>query len=234
MNRLMMTGSMIACWGAASVVLAASPVPIDCPTPPPCAADGTCYPNECTWGWYPCRWRKWPGEELEPTPAGAQPTPAELKGSGLNPYETPTPEHEDTQAPPSTIKKPEGSSSVAPAGEPPAPPEGAAPSRPLPPSGSPAGPSGPPQTAPTRGYSTPSYPTPYRPTPSNPAGARQPTSDADPPPALPRQLSAAWRSPAVADALPAANPMRPSNASRRSNGDDPPPTMPSVFHSAAL
>ena len=43
---------------------AAHPCTIDRPTPPPCAADGTCYPNENTWGWYPCHWRQWPGEVL--------------------------------------------------------------------------------------------------------------------------------------------------------------------------
>jgi hypothetical protein len=232
MNRLTITACVMLCWSGLSGVFAASPVPIDCPTPPPCAADGTCYPNETTWGWYPCHWRKWPGEELVPTPAGGQPTPAELKGSGLNPYETPTPEREEEKAPPST-KKTEANSTAAPTGEPPAPSEGAGPSR-SGPAGAPTGPITPPQSAPTRGYSTPSYPTPYKPTPTPSAGARQPTSDADPPPALPRQLVPSARRPAVADALPSRLPSRSINAGGRQNGEDPPPSIPSIFHSAAL
>jgi hypothetical protein len=236
MKRLTVTWCLIACWGGASCALAVSPIPIDRPTPPPCAADGTCYPNEGTWGWYQCRWRKWPGEELVPTPAGVQPTPAQVqKGTDLTPFETPTPEHEDMQAPPST-KKTESTSAATPEGESGVPSEGAAASRPSSGTEMPR----PPQTtpAPSRGYSTPSYPTPnypapYKPGPSAPAGASQPTSEADPPPALPWMKSASRR-PAVAEAMPNAGPRASRSVAPRSAGDDPPPSMPSIFHSAAL
>jgi hypothetical protein len=240
MKKLTMTWCLLAYWGSVCCAWAVTPFPIDHPTPPPCAADGTCYPNEGTWGWYQCRWRKWPGEELVPTPAGVQPTPAEVqKGTDLTPYETPTPEREDTQAPPPT-KKPEVGSTTPPEGES-APAEGGATPRPLPNAGTPAPQSlTPPSTpSPNRSYSTPSYPTPNYPAPHKPttapsAGSRQPTSDADPPPALPWQASAAGRRPAMAKASPNAS-LRPApNALPRQNGDDPPPAMPSVFHSAAL
>src|SRR6516165_6695603 len=155
---------------AASWATAATPLPIDRPTPPPCAADGTCYPNEGTWGWYPCKWRRWPGEVLEPTPAGAQPTPAELQKGGLGPFEAPTPEREDTQAPPSTTKKTEAKTGTG-EGEPTnvEPEGGAMPTR-TPREGVTAPPQ-PPQEAPTgapRGYSAPNIPTPNYPTPNYP------------------------------------------------------------------
>jgi hypothetical protein len=241
MKRSMISWCLLACWGGASCALAVTPFPIDRPTPPPCAADGTCYPNEGTWGWYQCRWRKWPGEELVPTPEGVQRTPAELqKGTDLTPYETPTPEHEDTQAPPSTTKKNETSSAATPEGEPGAPSEGAATSHPVPSAETPTPPRPPQATpAPSRGYSTPSYPTPnypapYKPSPTSPSGARQPTGDADPPPALPWPKSSLSRRPAVADALPNSGPRASRSVAPRSSGDDPPPSMPSLFHSAAL
>ena len=52
---------------------AAGPPPIDRPSPPACCADGMCYPNPTTWGFYGTRWRRWPTTQLEPTPADAQP-----------------------------------------------------------------------------------------------------------------------------------------------------------------
>jgi hypothetical protein len=237
MKRLTTTWCLLACWGGVSCVLAATPFPIDHPTPPPCAADGTCYPNEGSWGWYQCRWRKWPGEELAPTPAGVQPTPAELqKGTDLNQYETPTPEREDTQAPPSTTKKTEPGSTNTPEEEPAAPSEGGVTPRPTPSTGPPAASPRTPQgaPAPSRGYSTPSYPAPYKPTPSPPQGTRQPTSDADPPPALPWRMSASARRPAMADAAGNGARRTAPSASPRPVGDDPPPAVPSVWHSAAL
>jgi hypothetical protein len=240
MKRLTITCYTLVCWGGVSSALAVTPLPIDRPTPPPCAADGTCYPNEGTWGWYQCRWRKWPGEELVPTPAGVQPTPAEVqKGTDLTPFETPSPEHEDIQAPPST-KKTESSSAATPEGESATPSEGATPSRTAPSSETPMPPRPPQGTpAPSRGnstpsYPTPNYPTPYKPTPTTPGGAHQPTSDADPPPALPWPKSSASRRPAVAEALPSTGPHASRSVAPRSGGDDPPPSMPSVFHSAAL
>jgi hypothetical protein len=231
MNRLTMTGCLLACCGGVSSLWAATPLPIDRPTPPPCAADGTCYPNECTWGWYPCHWRKWPGEELVPTPAGVQPTPAQRGGADLSPYETPSAEHEDVQAPPSTTKKPEASSTTAPDSEQSGSPEGGTPPRSAPSSGTPVAPAGPPQSGPNRGYSPPSYPTPYKPTPTPPQGTRQPTSDADPPPALPWQMSASLSRAATIGVSPETNSVR---TAIRHTGDDPPPAIPSVFHSAAL
>jgi hypothetical protein len=52
----------IACC-VATAALGRAPL-IDPPTPPPCAADGICYPNTGGWGYYPARWRKWTGVQL--------------------------------------------------------------------------------------------------------------------------------------------------------------------------
>jgi hypothetical protein len=242
MNPIAKTGCVLVIFGSASVAAAISPNHIDRPTPPPCAADGTCYPNENTWGWYPCHWRQWPGEVLVPTAAGAQPTPAEGQGGALKPYETPTPEQEDAQAPPST-KKTETGAPTAPESAPITPPtEGGAPTRPsasptpTPPSttGRPqqgAPPSSSPYPAPS--YPAPSYPTPLRPTPTSPTGARPTTSDNDPPPSLPWKFSASGRG-TMADALPQTTLRERPTATRQPAGNDPPPALPSVFHSAAL
>jgi hypothetical protein len=70
---------------------------LDRPTPPACCADGICYPNPATWGAYPTRWRRWPGEVLTPADLAAPTRP------GLLPtLEPPGPEDEDRRAPPPT------------------------------------------------------------------------------------------------------------------------------------
>ena len=110
-------------WCAFSIVccvagLAAGRAPlIDPPTPPPCAADGTCYPNTGEWGYYPARWRTWPGATLEPTPAKS-PTEAEGQVSPeLGHTETPPAELEDAAAPPSSPKREEQPEGPPAAGE---------------------------------------------------------------------------------------------------------------------
>jgi hypothetical protein len=152
-------------WCTLSIVcsvagLAAGRAPlIDPPTPPPCAADGTCYPNTGEWGYYPSRWRTWPGAQLEPT-AAKSPTPAEGQISPeLRHTETPPAELEDAAAPPSSPKHEEPAEG--------APAEGAK---------QPAAESQP--------STLPNVPLPDAESP--PLG---PTSENDPPPALPRSLS---------------------------------------------
>lgn len=234
MKRITLIGTSLAAFGCASFAVGGSPLHVDRPTPPPCAADGTCYPNENTWGWYPCHWRQWPGEVLAPTPAGAQPTPAEGPGGQLKPYETPSPEQEDAQAPPST------KTSAAPEAVPAAPPaEGGAPARTSAAPGAPPEPVRPPQTTPatphtTPNYPTPNYPTPNRPTPGASSGARPSTTDNDPPPSLPWQVSSSRRRAAMADAAPRTDVQQHPTAPHQPAGNDPPPSLPSVFHSAAL
>ena len=65
------------------------------PTPPPCAADGTCHPNSTEWGYSHTRWRPWPGEPAarRPTTEGERPAPGE--GLELDPSLLPSPEEED-------------------------------------------------------------------------------------------------------------------------------------------
>lgn len=67
----------------------------DRPTPPPCSAEGGCYPKRSEWGYYEGRWRRWPGDYDE-----AFPTPADGGKSVLDPVEPIAPELEDQQAPP--------------------------------------------------------------------------------------------------------------------------------------
>ncbi len=185
---------------------------IDPPTPPPCAADGTCYPNTCRWGFYPGRWRTWPGTELAPEPTSAAPTPAEQKrvSEELGHSETPPAELEDAAAPPSSPKH-----------EPPA----AAPeSNEKPPtSGGDGLPPG-----------MPDVPLPDVETPSTAPLVAPPTSQADPPPALPSALSrlrSEWGGSATTGQA-AAPVVRKPGISRVPSGD--PPPSPPWGHSAAL
>ncbi len=158
MKRFNTLCCLLAAWGATSLAMGRGPY-VDPPTPPPCAADGTCYPNTGEWGYYPARWRTWPGDQLEPTPSKS-PTEAEGQVSPeLSHSETPPPDLEDAAAPPSSPKREE------PSAEPPV--EGGEPA----PDGK-------------GGTSLPNVPLPDDETP--PLG---PTSDHDPPPALPSSLS---------------------------------------------
>jgi hypothetical protein len=91
------TASVLVIGGSAAV---AGPPPLDRPSPPACCADGMCYPNPTTWGVYKTRWRPWPTEELEPTPAEARP-PADMV-PGAERFERPPAEEEDRAAPPPT------------------------------------------------------------------------------------------------------------------------------------
>jgi hypothetical protein len=160
MNRLTTLFCWLAVCGVTGSASGRSPLPIDPPTPPPCAADGTCYPNTCEWGYYPSRWRTWPGDQLEPTPSK---TPTEAEGRvspELGHSETPPPELEDAAAPPSSPKREEATAEPPAAGErPPATDNGES--------------------------SLPNVPLPDAETPS-PLGT---TSEFDPPPPLPRSLS---------------------------------------------
>ena len=147
---------------------------IDPPTPPPCAADGTCYPKTGEWGYYQGRWRTWPGVNLEPTPAKS-PTEADGQVSPeLGHAETPPAELEDAAAPPSSPRREE------PAEAPPAPgsvpPGGETNESPLP-------------SMPRPGVERPSLAPPDE-SLGNPIDSLGPTSDSDPPPTLPRALSA--------------------------------------------
>lgn len=193
---------------------AASHPPIDRPSPPPCCADGVCYPNG-TWGVYPTRWRRWPTEPsaaLEPTPE--RPQPRDL-GPDVPPYQTPTPEEEDRRAPPPT-RRPEGVE-AAEEGDDVAP--GATPTSPTTPTTPPVGPvpdgSGGPRSLQGPMESAPSMPW------------DEPTSSNDPPPAPP--FAARQASQTNAPARPAPNQatgprvpvLRPADASA-----DPPPALP--------
>ena len=176
-RRLITTLGAIAISEMAAIAAGHSPLPIDPPSPPPCAVDGTCYPNQDYWGHYPGRWRQWPGVELVPTPSGKIPTPAGRPGmpnGELNASEPPSPEKEDVQAPPSSTKKKPEVTGEGKAGEGGGEKGGG--------KGEPESPPNLPGLPPLPG--SPKYETPPTVSP------RESTSDSDPPPALPFAMTA--------------------------------------------
>jgi hypothetical protein len=203
----------LAAVGTAQFATAGTRLPIDHPTPPPCAADGSCYPKTGEWGWYQGRWRQWPGVALEPTPSnrGPGPTPA-AGGSELGPSEPPSAEQEDVQAPPpsSTKKKPAATESGdKPAAE---------------------------KSENTTFPGLPPLP-PYQSTPATPSGPAAPktstTGDLDPPPELPYAISPAGKTAPTTNR--GANTSGPRlNAQGATSTNDPPPSPPWSFRSAAL
>jgi hypothetical protein len=69
---------------------------VDHATPAPCTAEGGCYPARPTFGWYKPNWRRWPGTET----GGPSPSLAGEQDELVPPYEEPSAEDEDRQAPP--------------------------------------------------------------------------------------------------------------------------------------
>lgn len=247
------TGALAIC--TARLAVAAHP-PLDRPTPPPCCADGICYPNTLEWGVYGTRWRRWPTEDLQPTPAAGARAPGQAIPD-LPPYETLTPELEDRRAPPPTKRRTEiEDSGEVPSERPLAPPPGGESESP-PPSTLTPGPSSP--LTPPSPFTTPPSPfspgpsSPFSPGPSSPSLAPpptkmlwenggEPTGDWDPPPALPSATAVTIdRAPAPPTNHPFEPPMpvRPAtlrqspNNSSNSNSD-PPPTLPVALASAAF
>jgi hypothetical protein len=101
----------VAC--AAASVAAAGP-PIDPPTPPPCCVDGVCRAHATTFGYFPTRWRVWPGIGVAPEPTIQE--PQVRKVPGVEPYDLPPPEEEDRRAPEPT-RSPDRPAAGTPAGE---------------------------------------------------------------------------------------------------------------------
>lgn len=205
----------------ASTAGAAGPPPLDRPSPPPCCADGLCYPKPNTFGWYETRWRRWPTEYLEPTPAGVKPPAPAVPD--VRTYETPTPEEEDRRAPPPTRRPEQPPAGEAPAGAPREPAEEAPPTGPLTPE--PEAPSVPPMP-----WDEPidTAPAPTPPPLGEPSG-REPTSDSDLPPALPFQR------PVIGNRIqsnraavkPASMPTkRQVDSAQPASSNDPPPALP--------
>jgi hypothetical protein len=192
--------------------------PLDRPTPPPCCADGICYPNIGEWGWYKTNWRRWPTEELQPTPGAVAPK-AGTEIPDIGPYETPTPEQEDQRAPPRTKVREEGEEVEGPRQGPlqrPSAPGGSESPRTSPLAPGPSSPTMPPPSRLTPGPTSPLVPgptTPFSPSPSEPGrptpqspslltppptrmpweNGGQPQGDWDPPPALPTATAATNR-----------------------------------------
>jgi hypothetical protein len=206
---------------------AGSPPPLDRPSPPPCCADGICYPNPMTWGHYATRWRRWPTDYLEPLPPEAIP-PAPLPAD-IRPYETPPPEEEDRRAPPPTTPRGEREAEDqapvppgrAPAVTPPAPTTPVAPPVQPPatlPFGEPQGegPAQPLDTAP------PPTTLPFGGEPPTTLPFGEPMGDSDPPPALPFEspsrlhapVSRAGAAPRARPAIRSAAPVRPSGGGK--------------------
>lgn len=198
--------------GATAWALGRPPL-IDPPTPPPCAADGTCYPKTSEWGYYPSRWRTWPGVELEPTPSKSPTEAGGRVSPELGPSETPPAEVEDAAAPPTSPRRekptetPSAPSTMPPAGE-----TGESPNVPLPDAERPS--LGPPEESPL----------------GRPIQSLGPSSDNDPPPALPRTIS--LRTPTTPARQSIVAPSVRSAAPRVSTSD--PPPSPPWAQSASL
>jgi hypothetical protein len=213
-------------------------LPIDRPSPPPYCADGKCYPKTETWGFYQGRWRSWPGVNTSPLPSTVEPTPAQLLGPDLKPYETPSPENEDRRAPPPTQPK-----------EPPA-----APTPVLPPEGAGLGPTAPAgpglePTLPPGPGAAPATPRVIMPIPSGnlPGGAGAEGGDYPPPLPFGTQPASPLQSPSLPFSSPTPNalpsnvpgdlPIPPDRAELRRESlpsaanNDPPPPLPGALGS---
>src|SRR5262245_25067929 len=82
---------------ASAPLSAAATLPLDRPTPPPCCVDGICRAHAGSFGYFPTRWRTWPGLGVAPMPTLQ---PPDIKNiPGLPAIEPPKPEDEDRQAP---------------------------------------------------------------------------------------------------------------------------------------
>jgi hypothetical protein len=228
------------------------------PSPPPCCADGICYPNYETWGHYKTRWRPWP-IQLAATAPGA-PTAPPAARPDAPPYEVLPPEEEDRPAPRPSVTRGKPVE-IAPRRE--APQEGDRESAPTTPS--PTAPTPPQDTSGTElpsedlfglppeetgpgGTTPPASPgAPFDETPgttpltppdggeSAPGAAPlgEPMGDHDLPPAPP--FAASRR--AAKTALPASN-QRPAAAAPKRDAhaaprDDPPPALPSALASVS-
>jgi hypothetical protein len=205
----------------------AGPPSIDRPSPPACCADGLCYPNRGTWGWYETRWRRWPTTQLEPTPADTRPPGA--PSPEVPPFERVPAEDEEQAAPPPTRaaeeareEEEEDSRQQAPpatlpfgtppdTGTQPAPPSPLDDNRPAPPG----------MRFP---WETEESTTP----PTTPLNDGTPTGDLDPPPAPPFGLpSLVDRSPVRAAERPPFQPVQRRVApARPAPSNDPPPAFP--------
>ena len=77
----------------------ASP-PLDRPSPPPCCADGQCFANPLTYGWYEVRWRRWPMEScMVQVAPGKTARPTVKPIDDVPPFERPDKNKEDSRAP---------------------------------------------------------------------------------------------------------------------------------------
>lgn len=211
--------------GLCADVLAAPPV--SRPSPPPCCADGQCIANPLTSGYYPVRWRRWPLEYAEPVATGAEAPVSEQIKRDVQPFERPSPEHEDQKAPePSVPRTEQDTSGVRPLGRPPFGPGGggaggAAPTTTQPPTG---------PGLPTR--TLPPYPgtgtTPQTGPLGLPGGPSQPAGGSLVPQTTP--LVPPGGAPAQPGATPPQRPLVPPNSLLNRSGPtgdvDPPPSLP--------
>jgi hypothetical protein len=223
--RPMMAAGMLAGSAAAAIVNAGPPL-LDRPSPPACCADGVCYPNPTTWGYYQAQWRRWPTAPLEPTPEAVPP------GGRLPevpPLELPTKEEEDRAAPPRTKAADRAREEEEEATTPP--PTGLEPSGQMPIGPSPGG-----VQPPTRpGENGPEVPTmrmpwdiepPATPDTETAPAPLGPTGDLDPPPAPPFATPSLVNRPGTRAAKPPTaqpEPRRAAPASHRPISDPPPP-----------
>jgi hypothetical protein len=217
----------------------AAPPPLDRPTPPPCCADGHCFANSVTYGWYETRWRRWPLEVPEAV-TGTQLTPTAQPSGEIPTYDIPPAEEEDRKAPPptaprgedQTLRGPTTNGTRAPGTQPPsggtAPPTGA----PTPPVG-PLGPIMQPGTESTtpRRSTVPAYEPRGAGSESIHSAPTGPSSELDLPPALPFAPRPIGQPAPVREAKqrPVAPIRQATPAAAVTPTDDPPPGLPAAL-----
>ena len=223
--RPMMAAGVLAGFATAAIVSAGPPL-LDRPSPPACCADGVCYPNPTTWGYYQAQWRRWPTAPLEPTPEAV---PPEGRLPELPPAELPSKEEEDRAAPPRTkaaerAREEEEETTTTP-------PPGVDPSGQMP-FGQPPGGVQPPTRPGEGGPEVPTMRMPWE-QPTTPdtetaPAPMGPTGDLDPPPAPSFARPALVNGPAAREAdRPAAQPEpRRTLPAMQKPGGDPPPAFP--------
>lgn len=78
-SKLLLTlasGTIVTALVCATAPITSAVGPGPCPAAGPCSPDGACLPKCDTWGWYPTRWRAFPGDVVGPAPTAADATDA--------------------------------------------------------------------------------------------------------------------------------------------------------------
>ncbi|TWT78499.1 hypothetical protein Pla123a_12910 [Posidoniimonas polymericola] len=101
LKRLLLSAAAAGMFAPQAMAVHTTAPCVDCPTPPPCSAEGGCHPRRETFGYYRTKWGRWPGDYDEPT---GRPGERTVLPDTL----IPKPTEEDRAAPPPSEPKDEG------------------------------------------------------------------------------------------------------------------------------